>query len=191
MSRLWLVRHGPTHAKTMIGWTDRAADLSDDAALGRLSAALPETAQVISSDLSRAVATADRIGGERSRRAHRDGLREIHFGDWEDRSFAEIDAEAPDQIRAFWEVPGAVRAPGGESWDDLAARVTAAVDEEMAQEAEDLVVVCHFGAILTQVQRALDLSAQAAFRMKIDPLSVTLLEQHGSDWSVGFVNRLP
>ena len=28
MTRFWLVRHGPTHAKTMVGWTDLPADLS-------------------------------------------------------------------------------------------------------------------------------------------------------------------
>jgi alpha-ribazole phosphatase len=41
MTRLWLVRHGPTHARTMVGWTDLPADLSDVAALARLSAHLP------------------------------------------------------------------------------------------------------------------------------------------------------
>jgi hypothetical protein len=35
MTRFWLVRHGPTHAKAMIGWTDLAADLSDQSALRR------------------------------------------------------------------------------------------------------------------------------------------------------------
>lgn len=40
-ARLWWVRHGPTHAKTFIGWTDRPADLSDTAALARLAAFLP------------------------------------------------------------------------------------------------------------------------------------------------------
>ena len=41
MSRLFLVRHGPTHAKTMVGWSDLPADLSDTAALARLSDHLP------------------------------------------------------------------------------------------------------------------------------------------------------
>ncbi|MCX8953857.1 histidine phosphatase family protein, partial [Ruegeria sp. NA] len=36
MTRLHLVRHGPTHAKTMVGWSDLPADLSDTAALRRL-----------------------------------------------------------------------------------------------------------------------------------------------------------
>ncbi len=38
MTRFWLVRHGPTHAKAMIGWTDLVADLSDVETLARLSA---------------------------------------------------------------------------------------------------------------------------------------------------------
>ncbi len=60
MSRIWLVRHGPTHAKGMVGWTDLPADLSDGAALARLNAHLPQV-PVISSDLTRAVATADAL----------------------------------------------------------------------------------------------------------------------------------
>jgi hypothetical protein len=70
MTRFWLVRHGPTHAKTMIGWTDLAADLSDTGALQRLAAHLPPGAPVISSDLSRAIATADALGPDRPRLPH-------------------------------------------------------------------------------------------------------------------------
>ena len=61
MSRIFWVRHGPTHAKAMVGWTDLPADLSDAARLARLTDHLPSDALVISSDLSRAAATADVI----------------------------------------------------------------------------------------------------------------------------------
>jgi len=37
MTTLWLVRHGPTHAKAMIGWTDLPADLSDAGAIAPAS----------------------------------------------------------------------------------------------------------------------------------------------------------
>ena len=100
MTRFWLVRHGPTHARAMIGWTDLPADLSDSAALERLAAHLPTGAPVISSDLSRAIATADALGA-RPRLAHDPALREMHFGQWETRAFAEIEAEDPTRIRAF------------------------------------------------------------------------------------------
>ena len=61
MTRFWWVRHGPTHRKDLVGWTDADADLSDVGALGRLSAHLPAGAPVISSDLIRCRATADAI----------------------------------------------------------------------------------------------------------------------------------
>lgn len=172
MTRFWLVRHGPTHAKAMIGWTDLPADLSDRAALDRLSAYLPPAAPVISSDLSRAVATADALG-DRQRLPHDPDLREIHFGQWERRGFAEVEAEEPALIRAFWETPGDVRPPGGESWNDLTARTWGALDR--LQGPPDLVIVAHFGPILAALQRARGVTATEIFAQKIDNLSVTCL----------------
>lgn len=185
---LYLVRHGPTHAKTMVGWTDMPADLSDTAALARLSACLP-AAPVISSDLSRAVTTADAIAGPRPRLPHDAALREIHFGDWEGRSFAHAEAEYPALIRAFWDSPGAVAAPGGESWDDLCARVWRAVDGHPGPR--DLIIVAHFGAILAVLQRALGVSAAQVFAQKIDNLSLTEVGWTGSRWHPGRINHLP
>lgn len=157
----------------MVGWTDLPADLSDTAALARLSAYLPQGAPVISSDLTRAVATADALG-PRPRLPPDPDLREMHFGQWERRGFAEIEAEAPDHIRAFWETPGDVRPPGGESWNDLTARIWAALDR-LQGIAPDLVIVAHFGPIVAALQRAEDLAPEAAFAHRIDNLSVTSL----------------
>ncbi len=173
MTRFWLVRHGPTHAKTMVGWTDLPADLSDSAALARLNAHLPPDAPVISSDLVRAIATADALG-PRPRLPHDPALREMHFGQWETRAFAEIEAESPDHIRAFWETPGDIRPPGGESWNDLANRIWAVLDR-LQGLAPDLIVVAHFGPILAALQRAENLSPEAVFAHRIDNLSVTCL----------------
>lgn len=172
MTRVWLVRHGPTHAKCMVGWTDLPADLSDAAALGRLNAHLP-LVPVISSDLTRAVATADALPG-RPRLPHDPGLREIHFGAWEMRGFAEIEAESPDHIRAFWEEPGDVRPPGGESWHMLTARVEAALAR--LAHLPEVIVVCHFGPIVAAIQLAERLAPSDAFAHRIDNLSVTCLE---------------
>jgi len=173
VTRFWLVRHGPTHAKTMVGWTDLPADLSDTAALARLNAYLPESAPVISSDLQRAIATADALG-PRLRLPHDPALREIHFGQWEARPFAEIEAESPDHIRAYWETPGDICPPGGESWHDLTSRSWAALDL-LHGTAPDVIVVAHFGPIVAALQRAEGLSPEAAFAHRIDNLSVTCL----------------
>lgn len=192
MTRLFLVRHGPTHAKGMVGWTDLPADLSDKAAIARLSAHLPENAHVVSSDLTRAIATADAIQGPRARLPHLPDLREIHFGRWEMRRFPDIEAEDPVLARAFWETPGDVRPPGGESWNDTRARVDAAIDRLVTEyRGANLVVVAHFGVILTQVQRALQTTANDALAHRIDNLSVTELALDASGWAVLRINHRP
>ncbi|WP_293573658.1 histidine phosphatase family protein [Phaeobacter sp.] len=196
ITRLFLIRHGPTHAKTMVGWSDLPADLSDTAALARLDAYLPSDAIVVSSDLSRARDTATAIMGQRRRLAHDPDLREIHFGAWELRSWAEIDAESPEHIRAYWETPGDVAPPGGESWNTVCARVDGAINRLIEQHrGQTLVVVGHFGQILTQIQRAEQLTAEEAFSHRIDNLSVTELSHQGErwdrGWSSGKINHIP
>lgn len=176
----------------MVGWSDLPADLSDKAALDRLSAYLPQQAVVISSDLSRAVTTADAIQGTRTRLAHQSGLREINFGAWELRGFKEIEAETPDHIRAFWEQPGDVRPPDGESWHEICARVDAEIDTLIKRHfGQDIIVVAHFGAIVTQIQRAEQLSAYEAFGHRIDNLSVTEIWHREGVFQTGRINHLP
>ncbi|MCU0901265.1 MAG: histidine phosphatase family protein [Cypionkella sp.] len=188
MMRLHLVRHGPTHAKAMIGWTDLPADLSDTAALSRLSAHLPACAALISSDLSRAVATADALAlPTRPRLPHDAAWRELHFGAWEMQTFAQAEAADPAHIRAFWETPGAIRAPGGEGWDDIAARVAVA----LSRLRGDTIIVCHFGAILAALQTCLGQSARDVFAHRIDNLSVTELHKTDAGWQAIRINHLP
>lgn len=189
--RLHLVRHGPTHAKAMVGWTDLPADLSDTAALARLSGHLPQAAALLSSDLSRAVATADALAlPTRPRLPHDRNWRELHFGAWEMRGFAEVEAEDPGRIRAFWEAPGDVRPPRGESWNDVLARIDTALNALPAQGA-DVIVVCHFGAIVAALQCCLGLTPEQAFSHRIDNLSVTELHRTTSGWDQIRVNHLP
>ncbi len=176
----------------MVGWSDVPADLSDTAALARLDGYLPKGALLVSSDLARAIATADVLDASRQRLRHDPALREIHFGTWEMRPFAEVEAETPDQIRAFWNTPGDVRPPDGESWNDLSARVNAAIDRLLAaHQGRDIVVVAHFGAILAALQRAERLSPEAVFAHRIDNLSVTSMSHQGSGWQSHVINHTP
>jgi len=188
MTRLWLVRHGPTHAKAMVGWTDLPADLSDTDALARLSDYLPD-APVVSSDLIRATATADAICTARRRLPHDPALREIHFGDWEMRNFTDNPDDA--HMEAYWENPGDIAPPNGESWNQTSARVSGAVDRYLDLGFRDLILVGHFGMILTQVQRAMGISAYEAFGHRISNLSVTQITRHDQTWSVEAINHIP
>lgn len=176
---LWLVRHGPTHQKVMTGWRDVPADLSDTAALARLDAALPRPATLLSSDLVRATATADALAPGRHRLPHDPALREIDFGLWDGMAFDAVAQRDPDLSRAFWERPGDIAAPGGESWDRAATRVSAAIDAALAAHDGPLIIVAHIGAILTQVARATGHTPYATLAQDIRPLSRTCIEVSG------------
>ena len=191
----WWVRHGPTHARGMVGWRDLPADLSDQGALERLNALLPADAALVSSDLGRAIATADALTGpDRVRLPHARALREFDFGAWDGLEFAEIAARDPVLSRQFWENPGDIAAPGGESWNDVAARSGAWVDVlNRTPPARHIIAVAHFGTILTQLHRALaQTSKQTPYQtlaQRIDNLSVTRLDFDGQRWRVREVNR--
>ena len=190
MSRVFWVRHGPTHAKAMLGWSDIPADLSNTDQIARVEATLPQEAVVVSSDLIRAVATADAVAPGRVRLPHDPDLREIHFGDWEMQNVDTI--EDQEKLRAFWDQPGLVRAPGGETWDEVTARVDRGIARAMAAHpGVDIIAVAHMGAILTQVQQAERVSAYEAFAQRIDNLSVTELVMESDGWRSVRINHCP
>lgn len=193
MTRIWWVRHGPTHMKSMVGWSDIAADLSDHARIERLKDYLPKKTIVVSSDLSRAVETAAAIVGPGRPVHQRAGLREMNFGDWELCTADEVESKTPGHIRAFWENPGDIAPPNGESWNSLCRRVTHEVDQLVEDHGgQDIIAVAHFGTILTQVQRSLGISAYQAFAQKIDNLSVTCLTATASQtWKAKTINHVP
>lgn len=69
-------------------------------------------------------------------------LMETDAGDWTDRSFAEVIAEAPDAFAAFAGAHADFAFPGGESFAQQEVRVGAALDDVEAGELPAL-VVCH------------------------------------------------
>jgi len=183
------VRHGPTHQKTFVGWRDVPADLSDAELVARVDAALPPDALVVSSDLLRAVQTADAIAGGRRRLPPMPGLREFNFGAWDGQHFSAIpEAEG----RAYWERPGDTAPPGGESWNQAAARVAAAVRHlHHTHPDQTFVAVAPIGVILTHVQAACRWRPVDALAHKIDNLSITTIDWSHPDDRVRRINHLP
>lgn len=191
MTVWWWVRHGPTREKAFAGRRDVPADLSDTARIARLNAALPEDAPVVSSDLRRAVQTADAIAGARVRLPHAPELREFSFGDWEGMRFDEVAARDPALSRRYWESPGDVAPPGGESWNAAARRVAPFVDRmNRHYPGGHIIAVAHTGVIATRIGQAGNLTPEQAIRYRIDPLSITRLDFDGG-WRIVCVNRCP
>ena len=140
--KLVLLRHPSTRAKGICyGHTDVA--LSDSAREEiRLALELtPATERIVSSDLSRALVLASRIGARDGIPVERDSrLRELFFGDWENRPWNEIGREASDRWAAD---PWNVSPPGGETFAELSLRV----NEALSELDPGTVVVAHAGPI--------------------------------------------
>ena len=187
------VRHGPTHAKSFVGWRDVPADLSDHGQIARLRAHLPDDALLISSDLTRAHETATSLAGAQHKRLpHNPHIREMHFGHWDGMHFEDVSAKDPDLSRQFWEEPGAICAPGGESWDMASARVHGVVKHINSKHPDaHIIAVAHFGVILTQLQRALGVTAYEVLAQPIDNLSVTQITWNSTKVAAPLINHLP
>ncbi len=186
------MRHGPTHEKAFVGWRDVPADLSDQAAITRLADYLPKNAAVVSSDLSRARTTADAIARDRLRLADDPRLREFNFGVWDGLRFSEVAERDPELSRAFWEQPGDIAPPEGESWNTVAHRVAAAVDDLVEDHSDTpICIVAHIGVIMTQIARAQRKGAYAAMAHEIDNLSVTEVVKAPTGWTLGAINHKP
>lgn len=190
----WFVRHGPTHQTAANGWTDVPADLSDKAQIARTSALVPEAATVISSDLIRAIDTANAVGGSRKRLDHHKDLREFNFGEWEGREFPEIAQTEPEASRHFWENPGDAAPPGGESFHMLQTRVSRVMHELAdAHAGGHVMCVAHYGVILAAIAHASNMPAPTAVCFHIDNLSLTQIQylNQVDAWRVLKVNHVP
>jgi len=141
MNRFYLVRHGePELRDVFLGRTDsplsalgqiRAAE-----ALSRLQAAI-----VYCSPLSRSFQTAMYIPCMR-RVIVLDGLSEIDFGDWETKSWGQVEQGWPDVARMKRKAWLGVTPPGGESWTAFHGRVMKAW-ELIKQGPTPAVIVAH------------------------------------------------
>jgi broad specificity phosphatase PhoE len=81
-------------------------------------------------------------------------LMETDAGDWTDRTFADVRAEAPDAFAAFLSGEPDFAFPGGESFAQQGVRVAAAL-AAVEQRALPALVVCHGGVIrIALFQRA-------------------------------------
>ena len=189
-AELVLIRHAPiAEPGRLCGRTDLPARI-DAGAISALAPALrPICARVVSPAL-RCRQTASAIWPNGAPPAQDDRLWEQAFGMHDGLPYGEL----PDLGVLSDAELAAHRAPGGESFDDLCARVTPALTAyallALTQNAPVALVV-HAGVIRAALAAALGIGP-AALRFEIDPLSVTRLRVlDRTNWSVSCVNRTP
>lgn len=175
MSVLTLVRHGEADGNQehrFIGQTD--VPLS---AVGRLQAeqvadrlATSRVEVIIASDLGRAVDTARPLADRLGLSIQTDPrLREIANGEWSNLTAEEIERRFPDEW-ARYQAGEDVERPGGERWQDVAARVIEALNA--IDVSRRTVVFSHGGPTLAAALWAASLPAPGnIFRGPLAPVA--------------------
>ena len=145
---------------------------------------------MISSDLSRCVATADAIAANRKRLPARKTLREFDFGLWDGMAFDDVAKRDPILSRSFWEQPGTLAPPHGESWNAVSQRVAGSLLQLAGQhKGQDIIVVGHMGMIMTMIAQCGGTPYQAMGH-QIDNLSVTDIRYSLQGWQIGRINHV-
>ncbi len=112
---------------------------------GHLKAAIRDHSRIriIASPLGRTIRTAEIIRdtiGIQAEIALEPRIQEVHVGDWEGLAHDEIEAASPGAMgRPGW----LLRTPGGESFDDVAGRVSAFMTEIDETDGACRIVVSH------------------------------------------------
>lgn len=166
MKTLYIVRHGETEWNKIgryQGITNVPLNENGIAQAKACGNALKDVHfdRILSSDLSRALVTAETIRGNRQLEIKTDErLREINFGDWEKLLFTEIEERWPGLINQMYRRPDIVKVPNGESFQEVQDRAWSAVSDFLNENNEDetILITCHGGTIRTILCKLLDIS---------------------------------
>jgi len=185
-TRMLLVRHGAT-ALTAQGRYSGRGDVplstvgeAQATAAGVLVAArAPDVVAVVTSPLSRCVATAQAIaaelGGGVPVRVEPD-LVECDFGEWEGLTFAEVRTRWPVELDA-WLADPSVAPPSGESFTAVATRARRAVSALLALYPSSAVaVVSHVSPLKLILQDALAGGPGFLHRLYLDAAGVSTVD---------------
>ena len=149
MSRISFLRHGVTTAgNRYCGSSDVA--LSEEGLAQMWEAVNGRRWQrIVSSPLQRCAVFARLLAQRLEVSCLEDSrLREMHFGEWEGYSAAELMERTPEVLGAFWNDPLAHPPPGAESLPALRARVLTLWHELKAEAGDEgILLVTHGGPI--------------------------------------------
>lgn len=172
--RVYLIRHGQTawnaEARAQ-GHSDIELDQEgQDQAEALAKAYRGRLAKVFSSDLKRASVTANALGCPNTWLDAR--LRERAFGEWEGLTFRDFHTMLPREPHAEL----SFRPPGGESFQDVWARISPFV-ESLQDEEEHLAIVSHGGTCSLLLAQLLRGTLHTSRSFRFGNTAVTELER--------------
>ena len=97
-----------------------------------------------------------------------DGLRELHFGDWEGKQAQVLMDECADDLGRFWENPYTFTPPAGEPMTAFDQRVTSAIQQIAQRHAgEHVLLVTHGGVMRLLTARARGLPREQLLQVEV------------------------
>ena len=194
MTKIYLIRHAEAEGnlyRRIHGWYDSL--ITDNgyrqiAALRGRFEGVPVDA-VYSSDLYRTMTTAKAIYvPKKLHLTVRRELREINLGEWEDRTWGEVNRTDREEMLRFNHTSPQFRAPGGESFQEVRQRVcTALLQIAEKHPGQTVAVFCHGTAIRNALAAFKGLSVeQTAGEGHSDNTAVSCLEVEGGQVQVVF-----
>jgi len=137
---------------------------------------------LISSPLKRARQTADAIARSTGLTVIDDtDWYELSFGSWDGKSIEEVKAETPEDYQA-WVNSSSHRPGGGESYDEAALRIDAAMEKVLhLYPGKKVVVVTHNGVIKSAANLAIGGPNDGVFHMDATPCSISSISLWPSD----------
>lgn len=174
MKRILLVRHGESEWNAIRRLQGQADIELSERGTEQARALAPMVASfnpdlVLTSDLKRAANTAALLGYADA--VQEPLLREQNVGAWTGMEITQLIADAPGAY-AGWRA-GTFAPENGEIWADFRGRVSRALENALAAEAETVLVVCHGGVIRAALDGALGLAP--ARIIPVGPASLTIL----------------
>jgi ribonuclease H / adenosylcobalamin/alpha-ribazole phosphatase len=177
-----LLRHGQTPMSVQKRYAGRTDAPLTEVGVQQAAAAAKRLASaglgvIVTSPLLRTVQTAQAVAAVTGAAVVTDdGFRETDFGAWEGLTFAEVRERWPAEISAWLADPD-VAPPGGESFTDVSARVTEALDRVLAARAgQTVLIVSHVTPIKMLVAAALLAPPAALYRMHLDVAALSEID---------------
>ncbi len=186
---LYIVRHGESQAnmeRRYSGWTETplSSEGLRQAEKAGFFLADFKPDMLYCSDLQRARDTAGAIGQVCSLQPIETPLlREIHFGQWEGKTFNEIDTEYPSEVKKWLEDPITNAPPGGETVADVNNRMLSFIESMKLENksAARIVAVSHGGSIRALLHSVFNYDSNSFWEIRIANTSINLflLENDG------------
>ncbi|HVM73193.1 MAG TPA: histidine phosphatase family protein [Anaerolineales bacterium] len=191
-----LLRHGQTEWNRLERLRGRAdvplndTGLKQAEATGRRVAAAWRPVAIYSSPLSRAVKTAETIGGYAGLKVEiHPGLADIDYGDWQGLTSEELLSRYPEMGPCWYRTPQLAQIPGGENLEAVRSRAIQTVEELVARHpGQTIVLVGHTVVNRIILLGVLGLGNERFWHIRQEPCAINIFEAEAGDYTLVSMN---